>query len=113
MATVDTIESSAPAHPSTRHHRCDEAFIELLEEDFGISQYSLRAAFFGVPPAPKKQAIELCEQAIRSAADPERAGDALRAWAKKHGRGAYTPHLIEAPPVTYETNDHLRSIGQL
>jgi hypothetical protein len=25
---------------TTRHHRCDEAFVELLEEDFGIPQHA-------------------------------------------------------------------------
>jgi hypothetical protein len=99
---------------TTRHIRCDEAFIDLLADDFGVSRHSLTAAFMGVPPAPKKEAIALCEWAIRSAAgDVEEAGKALRAWARKHGHGAYNPHLIEAPPVTYETNDHLRSMGQL
>ena len=52
---------------STRHHRCDFEFLELLEEDFGISRFSLRQAFMGVPPAPKKQAIEVCEWATGGA----------------------------------------------
>ena len=59
---------------STCHHRCDYSFLELLEEDFGIRQFSLRQAFMGVPPAPKKQAIEVCEWAIRRADDPVEAG---------------------------------------
>ena len=87
---------------TTRHHRCDYGFLELLEEDFGISQYSLRAAFMGVPPVPKRQAIELCEWATKAAGgDPEEAGDALRAWAKKHQRGTYDPRLVGGPPLTF------------
>lgn len=97
---------------TTRHHRCDYPFLELLEEDFGIDRYSLNKAFMGVPAAPKRQAISLCEWATRRAGgDPDRAGELLRAWAKKHGRGAYDPRLLNAPPLTYEHNDYLRSIG--
>lgn len=87
-----------PAHQSTRHHRCDERFLELLEEDFGIDLYSLNKAFMGIP-APKKQAIALCEWAIRSArGDEDEAGKALRAWARKRKVGAYDPRLVAAPP---------------
>ncbi len=86
----------------------------LLNEDFGIDFYSLNQAFMGVPSAPKKQAISLCEWALQAAkGDAEEAGRALRAWAKKHGKGLYARELVEAPEVTYEDNDHLRSIGRL
>jgi hypothetical protein len=62
----------------------------LLNEDFGIDFYSLNQAFMGVPAAPKRQAISLCEWAIQAAkGDVEEAGKALRAWAKKHGKGLY------------------------
>jgi hypothetical protein len=99
---------------STRHHRCDYEFLGLLYEDFGIDYFSLNKAFMGVPSAPKKQAIQLCEWAIRSAkGDVDEAGKALRAWAKKHGKGLCDRRLIEAPEVTYEDNDYLRSIGRL
>jgi hypothetical protein len=102
---VDTKESSAPhAPPSTRHHRVDDRFLELLEEDFGISQFALRSAFMGIPAAPKKQAIKLCEWAIRASeasGNPEGAGDALRAWAKKHQAGAFDPRLVGGPPLTW------------
>ena len=129
-----TTESSASAHPSTttedlehigstivpralsstRHHRVDYEFLGLLNEDFGIDFYSLNQAFMGVPASPKRQAISLCEWAIRAAkGDVEEAGRALRAWAKKNGKGLYNKHLIEAPEVTYEANEHLRSVGRL
>jgi hypothetical protein len=99
---------------STREHRVDEDFLALLEEDFGIDLYSLYKAFMGVPPASKKQAISLCEWATRSAkGDVEEAGKALRAWAKKHGKGTYDRRLTDAPEITYEYNDYLRSIGRL
>ncbi len=102
------------ARPSTRHIRCDYEFLGLLNEDFGIDFYSLNYAFMGVPSAPKKQAICLCEWAIKAAGgDAYEAGKALRAWAKKHSKGLYDRRLIEAPETTYEDNEHLRSIGRL
>jgi hypothetical protein len=64
--------------PSTRHHRVDDRFLELLEEDFGIPEFALSIAFMGFPAEPKKQAIHLCEWASR-ADDPTRA---LLAWAR-------------------------------
>jgi hypothetical protein len=92
---------------TTREYRVDENFLALLEEDFGIDQY-------GVPPAPQKQAIALCEWAIRSAkGDVDEAGNALRAWARKNGCGQYDRRLLEAPEITYDDNDYLRSIGRL
>lgn len=99
---------------SSRHHRVDEDFLVLLEEDFGIPMFSLSRAFDGVPPAPKKEAIALCEWAIlRAGGDPEEAGNALRAWARKNGAGTFDRRLVEAPPLTWEHNDYLRSIGRL
>jgi hypothetical protein len=99
---------------STRHHRCDYPFLELLKEDYGIDASSLHKAFMGVPAAPKKQAISLCEWAVRAApGDVGEAGDALRAWARKHGAGTYSRRLVEGPELTYEHNDFLRSVGRL
>ncbi len=99
---------------STRHHRVDYEFLGLLNEDFGIDFHSLNSAFMGVPSAPKKQAISLCEWAIRAAKDDAyEAGKALRAWAKKNGRGLYDCRLVEGPELAYEHNEHLRSIGRL
>jgi hypothetical protein len=63
---------SSRRRPSTRHHRVDDGFLELLEEDFGISAFTLSNAFMGVPAEPKKSAIALCEWASR-ADDPGRA----------------------------------------
>jgi hypothetical protein len=96
-------QNTAPAPGrTTRHHRVDEDFLAILEEDFGISQFALRRAFLGMPPAPKRQAIALCEWATRSAGgDPDEAGDALRAWARKNRRGAYDPRLQDGEPMTF------------
>jgi hypothetical protein len=86
--------------PSSRHHRVDYEFLGLLNEDFGIDFYSLNKAFMGVPPAPKKQAIAVCQWAISIAeGDVEEAGKVLRAWAYKRGVGGYSPALLDAPPV--------------
>ena len=97
---------------STRHHRCDYGFLKLLEEDFGISQFSLRQAFMGVPPAPKKQAIEVCEWAIRRAGDPEEAGRMVRGWAKNRGVGIYHQAIRNAPELTYEQSTHERRVRE-
>ena len=102
MTTTESSASTAPpsTYRTTHHHRCDEDFLALLEEDFGLDLYSLKKAFMGVPPAPKKQAICLCEWAIKAAkGDLDEAGKALRAWARKQGKGAYDRRLIERLPV--------------
>ena len=96
---------------STRHHRCNYPFLDLLEQDFGIDQFSLRSALMGIPPAPKRQAIALCEWAIRAAeGNAEVAGDLLRAWARKHRVGAYDPRLLDAPELTWEQTAHERAM---
>jgi hypothetical protein len=76
---------SARRAPSTRHHRVDEAFLGLLEEDFGIPEFALSHAFMGFPAEPKKSAMALCAWASR-ADDPSRA---LLAWARKNRRGTF------------------------
>ena len=87
MATQKS--SAPPAHRTTRHHRVDERFLELLEEDFGIPFFTLSHAFMGFPAEPKKSATALCEWASR-ADDP---GRALLAWARKNHRGTFRPDV--------------------
>jgi hypothetical protein len=112
MARISLPRRTRPVR-TTHHHRCDYFFLDLLEQDFGISQFSLRSAFIGVPSAPKRQAIALCELAINAAGgDPEEAGDLLRAWAKKQGVGSYNPRLIEAPELTWEHTAHERAVRE-
>lgn len=73
---------------STRQHRVDHDFIEVLRADFPeIPRYALVNAFMGVPAEPKREAIALCEWAAR-ADDPARA---LLAWARKNRRGTFRP----------------------
>lgn len=100
---MDTPKDTAPTtRRTTRRHRVDEPFLDLLEQDFGIPQFSLRAAFTGGIPAPKLQAIKLCEWAYRSArGNPEEAGKALRAWARKNRTGTYDPRLEDREPPTF------------
>jgi hypothetical protein len=106
-------EESLAGERSTRHHRCDYGFLELLEEDFGISQFSLRQAFMGVPAAPKKQAIEICEWAIRvTAGDAEEAGRMVRGWAKNRQVGMYDPAILDAPEPTYEQSAHEQRVRE-
>jgi len=86
---------SVRAEPSTRHFRCNHRFLDILEEDYGISQFNLRSAFMGGIPAPKKQAIELCEWAIEVASgNIDEAGRALRNWARKRGVGTFDPFFM-------------------
>jgi hypothetical protein len=86
---VDTKSLAHPAPPSTRHHRCTREFLELLEEDFGISVFVLNNAFMGVPAKPKNSATALCDWALR-ADDPAKA---LLAWARKNHRGPFRPDV--------------------
>ena len=79
-----------PSIRTTRHHRVDHHFLELLEDDFGIPVSALNMAFMGCPREPKKSAIVLCEWAVR-ADDPARA---LLAWARKNHRGAFRPDVV-------------------
>jgi hypothetical protein len=81
-----------PARRTTRHHRVDDRFLRLLEEDFGIPEFALSNAFMGMPAEPKKSAIALCEWAV-GADDPARA---LLAWARKNGRGTFRPDVSSA-----------------
>ena len=79
---------------------CDYRFLDLLEEDYGIRQFHLRAAFMGAPPARKLDAIAVCERATAEAEYPEDAGEMIRHWAKGRGVGVYHPHVTGAPPLT-------------
>jgi hypothetical protein len=82
------IDQSLAPKRTTRHHRCDDHFLDLLEEDFPtIPRVALTSALMGFPAAPKRRAISLCEWAARCD-NPARA---LLAWARKNGRGAFAP----------------------
>jgi hypothetical protein len=95
---VDDVRIPHRRDRSTRHLRCNHEFLDLLEEDFGISQFALRSAFMGVPAAPKKQAIKVCEWASEatnaSKGNTDDAGRALRNWARKHGVGTFDPYFL-------------------
>ncbi len=84
---MTTTSVPAPRRKSTRHHRCTDEFLALLEEDFGIPAFALSNAFMGVPAEPKRSAIALCEWAVRC----EEPARALLAWARKNRRGTFRP----------------------
>jgi hypothetical protein len=108
---MDSVKAGESARtPGSRRHRCDHPFIGLLAEDYGIPPHVLQAAFIGVPSVPKSEAIALCEWAMRRGGGPDRAGEALRAWARKYGRGSYDPRLIDAPELTHEAAAHERAV---
>ena len=95
-------DTATTTRRTTRHHRVDEDFLEILHEDFGISMFALSRAFMGVPPAPKRQAISLCEWAVKTAGgEPVEASDALRAWATKNRCGQYDPRIQDSEPMTF------------
>jgi hypothetical protein len=77
--------STPASRGSTRHHRCDHEFVQLLEEDFGVAYFALSLAFLGMPAEPKKAAIAVTEWAAKQD-DPAKA---LLAWARKNGRCAF------------------------
>jgi hypothetical protein len=78
-------ESTPASRGSTRHHRCDHEFLDLLEQDFGVARFALSLAFLGMPAEPKKAAIAVTEWAAKQA-EPEKA---LLGWARKNRRGAF------------------------
>lgn len=80
---------------------CDYRFLELLEEDYGIRQFSLRSAFMGIPAAKKADAIAVCERMTAETVDAEEAGDLIREWAKERKVGSYHPAITGAPPLTF------------
>lgn len=69
---------------TTSHIKVDTRFAGLLSEDFGISKPKILSALEG---EPQKQAIEVCQWA----ACTDEPGKALLNWAKKQGKGGYTP----------------------
>jgi hypothetical protein len=86
VAGGDPFYAAGSRTGSTRHHRVDEAFLGLLEEDFpGVAYFALSVAFLGMPAEPKKGAIAVTEWASKQD-DPNRA---LLAWARKNARGAF------------------------
>ena len=94
-------EVSVKGTRTTRQFRVDEEFLELLEVDFEVSYWELNQAFGGVPGAPKKQAIEICEWAARKSDDPEERGRMIRGWARNRKVGMYSPRMQDNEPATY------------
>lgn len=99
---MSTTESSAPAHPSTRHHRCTPEFLELMAQDFGVSYWELNQSFGGFPATPKKQAVRVALWAADKSDDPDERGRMIRAWAKKHGHGFYRANQHDQEPPTFD-----------
>ncbi len=99
---MDNTKSNAPsAHTSTRQHRVDGQFLELLEYDFLIAYPELVQAFGGVPATPKKLALAICFWAADHTADPGERGRMVRAWAKKNGHGYYRASQHDEEPPTF------------
>jgi hypothetical protein len=82
---------------STRHHRADRRFLDLFAEDFGIRAFYA----YALEGIPMKQAIAVAQWAADHIADEEGRGEAVQAWAKKHGVGRYDRRLIDQPAPTY------------
>ncbi len=71
---------------STRQIRVDYRFAGLLEQDFGISAYTIHKALIG---SPQRAAIAICEWAAGTD-DPAKA---LTNYARKNRTGSYRPEV--------------------
>lgn len=81
--------------------RCDFEFLKMLEEDYGIRQFSLRSAFLGIPTAGRREAVAVCETALKKARDLEEAGELVRRWARECEVGMYQPAIVGGSPLTF------------
>jgi hypothetical protein len=104
----DKKNGGRPPTRTIRHHRCDEAFLDLLQEDFGIARFALNMAFMGCPREPKKAAIEISAWAARQD-DPDRA---LLAWARKNRRGSFASSAMEDLDEGAEPGDAGEAAGR-
>lgn len=82
---------------TTRRHIVDERYAALLEEDFGIRTFHVRA-LIGVP---QRQAMAVCGWAEARSEDPEERGEMVVAWARKRQVGRYDRRLVDEPAPTY------------
>ena len=56
-------------HRTTRHHRCNHDFIDLLAKDFGFPRYALVNAFMGMPAGTQERSyhpVRVGDQGERS-----------------------------------------------
>jgi hypothetical protein len=83
MAITD---SSAPAHPSTRHLVVDARYAEILADELGIKITTARTAFIG---EPQRRASEISGWALDNSEDPQERARMVLAWARKHRAGAF------------------------
>jgi len=83
MATKD---SSAPAHPSTRHLTVDDRYAEILADELGVKITTAPTAFIG---EPQRQASAISGWALDNGADATERARMILAWARKNRRGAF------------------------
>jgi hypothetical protein len=81
-----TTNSSAPAHPSTRHLTVDSRYVEILAEELGVKITTARTAFIG---EPQRQASEISGWALDNGADATERARMILAWARKNRCGAF------------------------
>jgi hypothetical protein len=81
-----TTESTAPAHPSTRHLVVDNRFAEILADELGIKTTTARTAFVG---EPQRRASEISGWALDNSDDPHERAWMVLSWARKHRAGAF------------------------
>src|SRR5688500_2805366 len=79
-------QSSAPAHPSTRHLTVDARYAEIVADELGVKVTTARTAFIGIP---QRQASEISGWALDNSDDPEERSRMILAWARKNRRGAF------------------------
>jgi hypothetical protein len=105
------IERSLAHRPRTI--RVDQALCEEIAELTDVEYWALSSAFLGFPPEDKDAALDVLEAAVLGGGGPEDWPRYVLAWAKENGRGMYHSAMLEAPELTYEYNNYLRSIGRI
>lgn len=105
------MDSKSLAHPK-RTVRVDQVLLEEVSELTGIEYRVLSAAFVG---EEKDLALDAVKTAVAEnlQGTPEDWQRCVLAWAKENGSVAYRPGYWDGYELTYEYNDHLRSIGRL
>ena len=104
------MDSKSLAHSGTAF--VDEPFIRELSELTGIEYRTLNAAFTGERTGLALDAVKTIVAENLDVA-PAVWTEKLREYAKAKGLGEYRPGYWDGYELTYEYNEHLRSIRYL
>ncbi len=103
------MDNKSLAHPGTAF--VDESFVVELSELTGISYRTLNSAFTG---ERRDMALDTVKTIVAENLDATPAiwTEKLHEHAKAKGFGEYRPGYWDGYELTYEHNEHLRSIGE-